>query len=63
MVPPKIDDQIADGRGRRSTIRRVPRPSPALVVAMLALFAALSQTGLVPPGATALPAKTSSTEH
>ena len=46
MVPPKIDDQIADGRGRRSTIRRVPRPSPALVVAMLALFAALSQTGL-----------------
>ena len=45
MKPPQINDESAGERSRRSVTSRVPRPSPALIVAMIALFAALSQTG------------------
>jgi hypothetical protein len=46
VKPPTTQEEIAQP-SHRSKVWRVPRrPSPALIVAMIALFAALSQTGL-----------------
>jgi Collagen triple helix repeat (20 copies) len=46
MKPPPTHEVITQEPTRRPAVRRIPRPSPALIVAMIALFAGLSQTGL-----------------